>query len=113
EGDAIVLLGQNGGHVGGSEYLKAIHGLVAGDAPALDLDTERALQSALLEAIRAGLVRSAHDCADGGLAVALAESAIGGEERFGIEVELGDELPEAALLFGEAQSRVVVSAAPE
>src|SRR5690606_36562611 len=55
---------------------------------------------------------SAHDCSDGGLAVALAESAIGGETALGVEVELKDELPEVALLFGEAQSRVVVSSAP-
>src|SRR5690606_22068991 len=112
-GDAIVLLGRNTDEIGGSEYLRTIHGLVAGDAPALDLETERSLQQALLEAIRSGLVRSAHDCSDGGLAVALVEGAIGGDSLFGIDVELADELPEAALLFGETQSRVVVSTAPE
>ena len=114
EGDAIVLLGRNTAELGGSEYLKVIHGRVAGDAPALDLAAERALQRCLLAAIRAGLVRSAHDCAEGGLAVALAESAFaGGERPFGMEVELRDELPLNALLFGEAASRVVVSCAPE
>jgi phosphoribosylformylglycinamidine synthase II len=113
QGDLILLLGRNDAQVGGSEYLKTIHGLVAGDAPALDLEVEKALQAALLEAIRSGLVRSAHDCADGGLAVALLESAIGGEVALGVEVELDDDLPEAALLFGEAQSRVVVSADAE
>src|SRR5690606_29335032 len=77
-----------------------------------DLEAERSLQQALLEAIREGLVHSAHDCSDGGLAVALAESATGGETALGVEVELKDELPEVALLFGEAQSRVVVSSAP-
>ncbi|HEX6924405.1 MAG TPA: phosphoribosylformylglycinamidine synthase subunit PurL [Longimicrobiaceae bacterium] len=112
-GDAIVLLGRNTDEIGGSEYLRTIHGLVAGDAPALDLETERSLQQALLEAIRSGLVRSAHDCSDGGLAVALVEGAIGGDSLFGIDVELADELPEAALLFGETQSRVVVSTAPK
>src|SRR5690606_25098291 len=105
-GDAIVQLGRNTDEIGGSEYLRTIHGLVAGDAPALDLETERSLQQALLEAIRSGLVRSAHDCSDGGLAVALVEGAIGGDSLFGIDVELADELPEAALLFGETQSRV-------
>ncbi len=69
-----ILLGRNTEEIGGSEYLKVIHGLVAGDAPAIDLERERALQRALLAAIRAGLVRSAHDLAEGGLAVALAES---------------------------------------
>ncbi|HET7322561.1 MAG TPA: AIR synthase-related protein, partial [Longimicrobiaceae bacterium] len=69
---------------------------------------------ALLGAIRAGLVRSAHDCAEGGLAVALAESALADAARlFGVEVALQDDLPTTALLFGEAQSRVVVSCRPE
>jgi phosphoribosylformylglycinamidine synthase len=87
---------------------------VAGDAPALDVAAEAALQRGLLAAIRAGLVRSAHDPAEGGLAVALAESAFADPSRaFGVRVELRDELPRAALLFGEAQSRVVVSCAPE
>lgn len=112
-GDRIVLLGENDGEIGGSEYLKAVHDRVAGDAPALDLEREKALQAALLEAIRSGLVRSAHDCSDGGLAVALAESAIAAHPRVGLEVELEDDLPTAGLLFGETQSRVVVSAAPD
>ncbi|HEX5520892.1 MAG TPA: phosphoribosylformylglycinamidine synthase subunit PurL, partial [Longimicrobiaceae bacterium] len=112
--DVIVLFGENTDELGGSEYLKAIHDLVAGDAPALDLAGERALQQALLEAIRGGLVKSAHDCAEGGLAVALAESAIADAEHvMGVDVELDDELPTAALLFGEAQGRAVVSCAPE
>jgi phosphoribosylformylglycinamidine synthase II len=114
EGDDVVLLGRNTAELGGSEYLKTIHGRVAGDAPALDIDAEAALQRALLAAIRAGLVRSAHDPAEGGLAVALAESAFADPMRpFGVEVELRDDLPRGALLFGEAQSRVVVSAAPD
>src|SRR5688500_6083121 len=75
EGDALLLLGRNTEELGGSEYLKVVHGIVAGDAPRLDLQAERTLQRGLLEAIRSGLVRSAHDCAEGGLAVALAECA--------------------------------------
>lgn len=110
EGDAIVLAGRNTGELGGSEYLKVIHETVAGDAPALDLAAESRLQRGILAAIRAGLVHSAHDTAEGGLAVALVESAFaGGAEPFGIDVRLDDELPENALLFGEAQGRVVVS----
>jgi phosphoribosylformylglycinamidine synthase len=113
-GDVIVLLGSNTDELGGSEYLKVIHGLVAGDAPALDLEAERRLQHALLEAIHAGMIRSAHDCAEGGLAIALAESAMGdGVAPWGIDVALDDDLSLAPLLFGEAQSRVVVSARPE
>ncbi len=112
-GDAILLLGRNTDELGGSEYLKIIHGLVAGDAPAVDLDGERALQRALLVAIRAGLLRSAHDLAEGGLTVALVESAIADAERlFGIEVRLEDDLPLPALLFGEAQGRAIVSCRP-
>lgn len=112
-GDAIVLLGRNTAELGGSEYLKVVHGLVAGDAPAVDLAAEKALQEAVLELAAAGLLHSAHDCADGGLAVCLAESALADPERpVGLEVRLADELPPAALLFGEAQGRIVVSCAP-
>jgi phosphoribosylformylglycinamidine synthase subunit PurL len=112
-GDEIVLLGRNTAELGGSEYLKAVHGTVAGDAPEVDLAAEGALQRTLLEAIRAGLLRSAHDVSEGGLAVALAESAIGGGDglALGADVSLDDELPLAALLFGEAQGRAVVSCA--
>jgi phosphoribosylformylglycinamidine synthase subunit PurL len=109
-GDAILLLGTNTDELGASEYLKTIHGRVAGEVPAIDLERERSLQRALLQAIRTGAVRSAHDVAEGGLAVALAESAIADSARpLGIDVELDDALPPAALLYGEAQSRVVVS----
>ncbi|MBX6365445.1 MAG: phosphoribosylformylglycinamidine synthase subunit PurL [Gemmatimonadetes bacterium] len=113
-GDAIVLLGRNTAELGGSEYLKVVHGLVAGDAPAVDLDAEKALQEALIELAASRLVASAHDCAEGGLAVCLAESAIRDPAHpFGVDVELDDELHGAPLLFGEAQGRVVVSCAPE
>jgi phosphoribosylformylglycinamidine synthase II len=109
-GDDVVLLGANTAELGGSEYLKVVHGLVAGDAPALSLEGEAALQRALLEAIRAGHLRSAHDTAEGGLAVALAESAMAASDAgLGVDVELPDDLPPHALLFGEAQGRVVVS----
>lgn len=113
-GDAIILLGRNTDELGGSEYLKVIHGKVAGDAPAVDLDAEKALQEAMLELADAKLIRSAHDCAEGGLAVCLAESAVHDSERpLGVDVALDDELPWPALFFGEAQGRIVVSCAPE
>ncbi|HEX7049839.1 MAG TPA: phosphoribosylformylglycinamidine synthase subunit PurL [Longimicrobiales bacterium] len=109
-GDAIVLLGRNTGELGGSEYLKVVHGKVAGDAPAVDLAAEKALQEAMLELAAAGLAKSAHDCAEGGLAVCLAESAVADPERpLGVDVELTDDIAPVPLLFGEAQGRIVVS----
>jgi phosphoribosylformylglycinamidine synthase len=110
EGDRVLLLGTTRDELGGSEYLYVFHDLVAGEPPQLDLMAERRLQQALLALIGAGLLRSAHDCAEGGLACALAESAIGGGERpLGVEVELKDELPAVPVLFGESQTRVIVS----
>jgi phosphoribosylformylglycinamidine synthase len=112
EGDAIILLGEPTDELGASEYLQAIHGLTIGEPPACDPARERRLIDALLAAIRAGVVRSAHDCSDGGLAVALAESAILRRDRlFGFSVDLSTwaSLPHRALLFGEAHGRVVLS----
>ena len=111
-GDAIVLLGENSDELGGSEYLARIHGEVAGRPPRCDLSRERALIAALLEAIRDGTVRSAHDCADGGLAIALAECVM--MERAQptsarVDLSPWKSLPRRALLFGEAQGRVVLS----
>jgi phosphoribosylformylglycinamidine synthase len=99
--------------LGGSEYLARRHETTTGDAPHLDLDEERAVQQAILSLIRGGYVNSAHDVSDGGLAVALAESAIFAEDRLGAEVELfpeDDAHRLDALLFGEAQSRVLFTA---
>ncbi|HEX8432644.1 MAG TPA: phosphoribosylformylglycinamidine synthase subunit PurL, partial [Longimicrobium sp.] len=112
EGDAVILLGRNLDELGASEYLKVVHGMVAGDAPALDLEAEAALQSALLAAIRSGIVRSAHDTAEGGLAVTLAECSFAATEQFGVDVELTDTIAAAPLFFGESQTRVVVTCAP-
>ena len=72
-GAAVVVLGDNHGELGGSEYLARLHGVVAGEPPALDLGRERALQQLVVGLVRAGLVESAHDCAEGGVAIALAE----------------------------------------
>ena len=113
-GDTIVLLGANTREIGGSEYLQRIHGVVAGAPPHCDLGAERALIEALLDAIRSGAVRSAHDCSDGGLAVALAECVMMDRAHpTGAHVDLTpwSGLPLRALLFGEAQARVVVSSA--
>jgi phosphoribosylformylglycinamidine synthase len=111
-GDAIILLGEPTPELGGSEYLARIHGVVAGEPPACDLDAERVLIDAIVEAISGGAVESAHDCSDGGLAVALAECCVMDRgSQFGATVDLSrwQELPLRALLFGEAQGRIVVS----
>ena len=110
EGDLVFLLGENREELGGSEYLALLHGFEGGRPPQLDLCKERAVQGACLEAIRLGIVRSAHDCSDGGLAIALAESCITHPERsWGIEVELKEDMRADALLFGESQSRILIS----
>ncbi len=112
EGDMIYLLGSHGSEIGGSEYLKVIHGLVTGDVPQLDLNLEKKLHDLVLEAIAAGLVRSAHDISDGGLAVALAECCLQDQEgrAIGATVELRESGRPDFALFGETQSRVVLSA---
>ncbi|HEX9093780.1 MAG TPA: AIR synthase-related protein, partial [Coriobacteriia bacterium] len=109
EGDVIVLIGETAAELGGSEYLKVVHDTVAGRPPALDLDEERAVHEALLDAIEAGLVRSAHDCSEGGMAVTLAECCIGG--GLGARVALDDGLAPVHSLFSETQGRVVVTCA--
>ena len=118
-GDTIVLLGESFGELGGSEYLKTVHDLVRGLPPALDLQRERALIACLTTAAAQGVLESAHDCSDGGLAVALAECAFD-TEGIGLEVDVPrasgaderDALTVPATLFGESASRVVVSVVP-
>ncbi len=114
-GTSVVLLGESRGQLGGSEYLKGLHGLIRGSAPALDLVAERRLQALLVDLAARGLVLSAHDCAEGGLAVALAECTFD-TNGVGVEVDVpsaGDGLAEEwaidATLFGESPSRVLVS----
>jgi phosphoribosylformylglycinamidine synthase II len=109
-GDAIVVLGETFEELGGSEYLKTIHGQVKGQPPRLDLQQERALIGLLVRAAASGVLRSAHDCSDGGIAVTLAECAFdtGG---IGCDVDLpavGGRLD--VPLFSESASRAVVSA---
>src|SRR5947209_7407852 len=118
-GDLVVLLGDGRGELGGSEYLKVIHDLVRGVPPALDLGAERALQTLLVSLAAERLIRSAHDCSDGGLAVTVAECAfdtigIGAEISLdGVEVAAGETVNVAAALFGESATRAVVSVVPE
>lgn len=97
--------------LGGSEYLKVMHGIVAGRPPRLDMEAEKRLHSCLIDAVSARLLSSAHDCSDGGLAVALAESSIAG--KLGADASVVADCGASVALFGEAQSRVVVSLSPE
>ncbi|HOF88470.1 MAG TPA: phosphoribosylformylglycinamidine synthase subunit PurL, partial [Armatimonadota bacterium] len=107
-GHQVALVGVTRPELGGSEYLAVQHGLEAGMPPALDLNAEVAVQHVVLEAIRRGLVASAHDCAEGGLAVTLAESAIAG--NLGVSVALTSVEGRADMaLFAESQSRIVIS----
>jgi phosphoribosylformylglycinamidine synthase len=108
EGDVIYLIGNDREELGGSEWLKQIHGLISGEAPILDIDEEIRLQKVILTAIREKLINSAHDCSEGGMAVCLAEKAIHAENNLGAEINLGDNLS-AGKLFGESHSRVVIS----
>lgn len=109
-GDLVVLLGRTRDELGGSEYLRLIHGMVRGTPPWIDLRLERAVQQCCLKAIERGIVRSAHDTSEGGLAVALAECCIGGPEKaLGARIETHEMVRADALLFGESQSRIIVS----
>lgn len=113
EGDLIFLLGETANEIGGSAYLTLIHHLKRGLPPRLDLEKEVRLQTFFREAAGARVLRSAHDLSEGGLAVALAESCFG-DRPTGTRLSnwelLGPGLRRDAILFGETQSRVLVSA---
>ena len=112
EADILVLLGETLEELGGSEYLRVIHSREGGFPPKVDLSRERAVQRCCLAAIEAGIINSAHDCSEGGLAVAIAESCLSSQREgfIGAEVELtGDRIRSDALLFGESQSRIIVT----
>lgn len=124
-GDLIILLGENKGEISGSEYLKVIHQQVAGEGLSLDLAREKALQQVCLTAICSGIIKSAHDTSQGGLAICLAECCLTGREvgekgkkrrsegvKKGISIRLKDPLRWDYLLFGEDQARIVVSLHP-
>jgi phosphoribosylformylglycinamidine synthase len=110
-GDAIILLGATREDVGGTEYLRVVHHREQGEPPYLNLETEKTLHACTLKLIRDGLVQSAHDCSDGGLAVALAECCVSNPaQQLGAVVRLaGHTIRRDALLFGESQSRIVLS----
>ena len=116
-GDVVMLLGVTRAELGGSEYLKVIHGLIRGLPPSLDLGLEAALQRLLVAGAASGVIRSAHDCAEGGLAVTLAESCF--DTGLGIVVDVAavaagaPGMDDAGTLFSESASRVVVSVSPD
>jgi phosphoribosylformylglycinamidine synthase len=101
--------------LGGSEYLAAIHGIVAGKPPRIDFELERKVQSVCRDGIRQGWVCSAHDCAEGGIAIALAESCI--SAKMGAEIHLSFNSEKVGrwdeILFGEMGNCIVVSVAPK
>ncbi|MCL2818408.1 MAG: phosphoribosylformylglycinamidine synthase subunit PurL [Actinomycetia bacterium] len=110
-GDVVILVGETDNELGGSEYLNVIHNEAAGVIPALDLELERDVQDVVRKLIRKDLIKSAHDCSDGGFAVALAESCIAGD--IGATVVLDDDLAPHASLFSETQSRIIITCDPE
>ena len=113
-GDVVILIGEIGDELGASHFLKICHGRKEGLPPRLHYEREIAVQQALRSLIHSGLVESAHDCSEGGLAVALAESCFTPEQRLGAVVTLeARELRTDVALFNESQSRVVISASPE
>jgi phosphoribosylformylglycinamidine synthase len=136
EGDAIILVGSvarvgDAGarntdpiyNLGGSHYLKVCCGLKIGPAPHIELAHEIKVQNAARDLIRAGLVKSAHDCSEGGVAVALAECCFNPEELFGADVDCSHGTADrqretshsdvATVLFNESQSRILISVGPE
>jgi phosphoribosylformylglycinamidine synthase II len=114
EGDDVFLLGSSREDLGGAEYLKVVHAREQGSPPYLSLEREKALHECVLSLIQDGLLQSAHDCSEGGLAVTLAECCMSGpEQTFGAVIRLTrGRLRKDAVLFGESQSRVVISATP-
>jgi len=114
-GDVVILLGDFGCNLGATHYLKIVHGLKAGRPPRLDYERERAVHEAVRDLIRAGQIRSAHDCSEGGLAVALAEACFNPDGSLGASIDLSGAAESGLeqILFNETQSRVVISTVPE
>jgi phosphoribosylformylglycinamidine synthase subunit PurL len=113
-GDRVLLLGPLGSEIGASHYLSIVHERKEGRPPRLDFDLELRVQRTLLDLIRHGYIKSAHDCSEGGLAVALAEACISGDKRIGASVWIdGTGLRPDQVLFNESQSRIVATVGKE
>lgn len=114
EGDVIYLLGEDKEEICGSEYLKVVYNIAAGDCPVINLDEEKRLQDSLLNLIRLGLIKSAHDISEGGVVSAIAECCIiNQEEKIGCEVEIPIKSRTDLSLFSESQSRVIITVSKE
>ncbi len=114
EGDIVLLIGRTEEELGGSEYLKVVHGLECGMPPKLNLEMDKVIQNVCLDAVKAGIIKSAHDCSEGGLAVTLAECSISSNDGLGADITVPwHDIRYDAVLFGESQSRIVVCVAKE
>jgi len=109
EGNLVVLLGKNKEELGASEYLKCVFHLEKGRPPRINLEEEKRIQEFCIEAISKGILQSAHDVSEGGLAICLAECAFLANQRIGCLLDIPDEIRTDALLFGETQSRIIVT----
>jgi phosphoribosylformylglycinamidine synthase len=107
EGDSIYLIGSSKNDIASSEYLYSYHKIKNTPAPAFDLDEEFEVQKAVKTLIKNKVIQSAHDCADGGLFITLLESAM--PNGLGFDISADEEVRKDAFLFGEAQSRIIVS----
>ncbi len=115
-GDIIIILGETKGHIGGSEYLKIQHNMIAGDSPNINLKIEKNLQTTCLEMISRKLIKSMHDVSEGGIAISVAESSIYSFEKgndLGANILLKTNIRPDYYLFGEDQSRVIITSDPD
>src|SRR5256884_2604487 len=112
-GDVVILAGQAGNELGGSQFLKVCHGRKQGPPPHVDLELEIKVQNAVRDLIREGLVKSAHDCSEGGLAVTLTECCLNPSGFLGVDVDLNFSDTATEILFNESQSRIVISVAAD
>ncbi len=112
KGDLIVMLGETRNSLGGTEYLKVLHGLEVGLPPKMEFNKEKDLHNLLIRSIEQSLVTSAHDLSEGGLLIALAEAALLGRQGVKVELKQG-QLRADALMFAETQSRAIVSVSPD
>jgi phosphoribosylformylglycinamidine synthase len=114
DGDLVYLVGETFNEIGGSEYLKCVHDKIVGIPPKIDLDLEKNTQDSVLLAIHKGIVKSAHDISDGGLAIAIAECCICDQKNpHGLAANVSSPLRADILCFSETQSRFIISVAPE
>ena len=108
-GDFIIALGPLNGSLGGSEFLRTIHDKVEGPIPNLNLELEKGVQELCLESIKKGIIKSAHDLSDGGLAVNISESLVASKSGLGVKLDLHRKLRNDELLFCECQSVIIVT----